>query len=145
LSPRVRGDYRGGVVCGDGVEGMAEQVLEGGVGGEVALEVSVRDNRTPTPALPARGEGVGLSPRVRGDYRGGRDNRTPTPTLPARGEGVGLSPRVRGDYRGAATFHTRVPLRTQKKSATKSPSLEEALIIRSNNASGFWVGKSNFS
>jgi hypothetical protein len=30
-----------GVVCGDGVEGMAEQVLEGGVGGEVALEVSV--------------------------------------------------------------------------------------------------------
>jgi hypothetical protein len=30
-----------GVVCGDGVEGMAEQVLAGGVGGEVALEVSV--------------------------------------------------------------------------------------------------------
>ena len=29
-----------GVVCGDGVEGMAEQVLEGGVGVEVALEVS---------------------------------------------------------------------------------------------------------
>jgi hypothetical protein len=30
-----------GVVCGDGVEGMAEQRLEGGVGVEVALEVSV--------------------------------------------------------------------------------------------------------
>ena len=36
----VKGDGVG-VVCGDGVEGMAEQVLEGGVGVEVALEVSV--------------------------------------------------------------------------------------------------------
>jgi hypothetical protein len=36
----IKGDGVG-VVCGDGVEGMAEQVLEGGVGGEVALEVSV--------------------------------------------------------------------------------------------------------
>jgi hypothetical protein len=36
----IKGDGVG-VVCGDGVEGMAEQVLEGGVGFEVALEVSV--------------------------------------------------------------------------------------------------------
>jgi hypothetical protein len=36
----VKGDGVG-VVCGDGVEGMLEQVLEGGVGVEVALEVSV--------------------------------------------------------------------------------------------------------
>jgi hypothetical protein len=36
----IKGDGVG-VVCGDGVEGMAEQVLESGVGGEVALEVSV--------------------------------------------------------------------------------------------------------
>jgi hypothetical protein len=32
-----------------------------------------------------------------------------------------------------------VPL-PEKKSAIKSPSLEEALMIRSNRASGFWVG-----
>jgi hypothetical protein len=38
------------VVCGDGVEGRAEQVLEGGVGGEGALEVSV----------VAVGDGVGV-------------------------------------------------------------------------------------
>jgi hypothetical protein len=36
----IKGDGVG-VVCGDGVEGMAEQVLEGGVGVKVALEVSV--------------------------------------------------------------------------------------------------------
>jgi hypothetical protein len=36
----IKGDGVG-VVCGDGVEGMAEQVLESGVGVEVALEVSV--------------------------------------------------------------------------------------------------------
>jgi hypothetical protein len=36
----IKGDGVG-VVCGDGVEGRAEQVLEGGVGGEGALEVSV--------------------------------------------------------------------------------------------------------
>jgi len=35
----IKGDGVG-VVCGNGVEGMAEQVLEGGVGGEGALEVS---------------------------------------------------------------------------------------------------------
>jgi len=33
-----------------------------------------------------------------------------------------------------------VPL-PQKKSAIKSPSLDEALIIRFNRISGFWVGK----
>jgi hypothetical protein len=38
------------VVCGDGVEGRAEQVLEGGVGVEGALEVSV----------VAVGDGVGV-------------------------------------------------------------------------------------
>jgi hypothetical protein len=36
----IKGDGVG-VVGGDGVEGMAEQVLEGGVGVEVVLEVSV--------------------------------------------------------------------------------------------------------
>ena len=36
----VKGDGVG-VVCGNGVEGMLEQVLEGGVGVEGALEVSV--------------------------------------------------------------------------------------------------------
>jgi hypothetical protein len=45
----IKGDGVG-VVCGDGVEGMAEQVLEGGVGVEVALAVSV----------VAVGDGVGV-------------------------------------------------------------------------------------
>jgi len=36
----VKGDAVG-LVCGDGVEGVLEQVLESGVGVEVALEVSV--------------------------------------------------------------------------------------------------------
>jgi hypothetical protein len=45
----IKGDGVG-VVCGDGVEGVAEQVLESGVGGEGALGVSV----------VAVGDGVGV-------------------------------------------------------------------------------------
>jgi hypothetical protein len=47
---------------------------------------------TPTPALPARGEGLSAPPPSTGEVGRG-EYATPTPALPARGEGVGAAPR----------------------------------------------------